>query len=215
MGKCMFRLLGKTWLAAVFSLTSSKSYLVSIGWFRSYQSKLAVTGQDEPIPWMSYAFIDFITPRLRPEFVVLEYGSGNSSLFFAKRVANVVSVEHDRTWFAYMCERVPDNVEIVYRALEVKDQYVQDCLNRGQVFDLAIIDGKERVACIKQLLASAALSQQGVIVVDDAEREEYLEAYDLLAAKGFRRIDFSGIGPIVSVKKTTSLFYRNENVLGI
>jgi hypothetical protein len=51
------------------------------------------------IPWMCFSVIEFLEKWLRKEMVVFEYGSGGSSLFLAKRVQAVYSVEHDSRWF--------------------------------------------------------------------------------------------------------------------
>jgi tRNA A58 N-methylase Trm61 len=49
-------------------------------------------------PWLTYRAIAWLEARLRPEMTVYEWGSGGSTLFFARRVAHVISVEHDATW---------------------------------------------------------------------------------------------------------------------
>jgi hypothetical protein len=60
-----------------------------------------------------------------------------------------------------------------------------------------------------------ALCPGGVIVWDDTERERYAEGQRILRARGFRKLEFVGIGPMVTVKKETSVFYRRDNCLGI
>lgn len=51
-------------------------------------------------PWLTYDAIALLTRILkdRPYARVFEYGSGGSTLFFARRAAEVVSVEHDPKW---------------------------------------------------------------------------------------------------------------------
>jgi len=55
---------------------------------------------DFEIPWFSYAAIDFLEDFLRPHMTVCEYGSGGSTLFFARRVRSVFSIEDNSEWFA-------------------------------------------------------------------------------------------------------------------
>lgn len=45
--------------------------------------------------------------------------------------------------------------------------------------------------------------------------QEYEEGVCLLNNSGFRCIDFSGFCPIVNFKSQTSIFYKNNNILGI
>ena len=80
-------------------------------------------------------------------------------------------------------------------------------------FDIIIIDGRDRVNCTKYAIYK--LKKEGVIIFDNSDRKAYKDAYDLLASTGFRRIDFWGIGPINKYEWCTSVFYRNNNVLGI
>ena len=51
------------------------------------------------MPWISFAAVDFLENVLNGNMVVFEYGAGGSTLFFAKRVKRVVSVEHDPGWY--------------------------------------------------------------------------------------------------------------------
>lgn len=49
-------------------------------------------------PWIAFAAIDFLKRILAEDMRVFEYGSGGSTLFFARRVKEVISVEHDKGW---------------------------------------------------------------------------------------------------------------------
>lgn len=62
-----------------------------------------------PMPWITfetrYAFLESF---LRPDQVVFEYGSGGSSLYYASRVGQVVSVEHEKTWYEQLRRALAD-----------------------------------------------------------------------------------------------------------
>src|SRR5437763_13704224 len=51
------------------------------------------TPLDLELPWFSYAAIDFLDLFLEPHMTVCEYGSGGSTLFFARRTKSVLSIE--------------------------------------------------------------------------------------------------------------------------
>src|ERR1700722_2721923 len=85
-------------LRAILSF-NSKGYLFKIGWFNAFDSKSPVDDYHNPLPWVTYSFIDFIKERLNKKHRVFEFGSGNSTYFYAKLAAKVVSVEHDRSWY--------------------------------------------------------------------------------------------------------------------
>jgi hypothetical protein len=52
----------------------------------------------EQQPWIAFSAVSFLKQILTREMRVFEYGTGGSTLFFAKQVKEVVSVEHDKTW---------------------------------------------------------------------------------------------------------------------
>ena|SRR5690554_1347836 len=76
-----------------------KGYLAEIGWFVAHKHKSSVNGENEPIPWLTYSFIDFLENRLNKEQSVFEFGSGNSTRYFAKKVNHISSLEHDKAWY--------------------------------------------------------------------------------------------------------------------
>ena len=52
-----------------------------------------------PTPWLSPAAVLFFDEWLTKEMVGAEYGSGISTLFFAKRTKKMISIEHYEPWF--------------------------------------------------------------------------------------------------------------------
>ncbi len=95
-------------LSMLLSLRLS-GYLIDVGWFSAFKTGEPVDKNLEPLPWLTYSFIDFITERLSKEFSVFEFGSGNSTLFFAKRVKQVSSVEHNNEWYNKLKSKIPGN----------------------------------------------------------------------------------------------------------
>lgn len=93
--KTIFQLLIEPKTLKFLLSTRLGGYLIQVGWFKSRKTGSPVGKDDEPIPWMTYPFIDFIEPRLNKNLIVFEFGSGNSTLFFSKRTGRVVSVDHD------------------------------------------------------------------------------------------------------------------------
>lgn len=179
------------------------------GWFECYGG-VPTDRRGEPLPWMPYAFIDFLDERLDPDVRVFEYGSGNSTRWFAERVGEVVSVEHDRTWFDEVHTSVPSNAEVVYRTGR---EYVSTPDEYGE-FDLVVVDGRNRVECVEA--ATDSLANDGVIVWDDSRgRPSYSSKMDELERTGFRELSFQGMGPVTANLQRTSVLYRDHNCLGI
>lgn len=191
----------------------TKGYLADIGWIESYDHQSSVDAHGDPLPWVTYSFIDFIKDRISDQHLVFEFGSGSSTLFYAKRAKAVVSVEHDQEWLNKISAQKPANAEMIFAELEANGAYSQMPVSTGKQYDIIIVDGRDRVNCCMNALP--ALSKTGVLVLDDSERDFYLPAIDFLKKSGFRELSFSGISPGLFYYKTTSVFYRSANCLGI
>jgi hypothetical protein len=192
---------------------NDKGYLDEIGWFYAYEKQAPVDQYSDPIPWVTYSFIDFIKERLKKQHTVFEFGSGNSTYFYAKHAGLVVSVEHDKGWFDKIVGTKPENAEMIFCELVRDGDYCRVPLKLEEKFDIIVVDGRDRVNCCKQALG--AVSERGVIVLDDSERGFYGEGITFLKSKGFKELAFTGISPGLFYRKATSVFYRPENCLGV
>lgn len=190
-----------------------KGYLDDIGWFKAFDTRSPVDKNGAPIPWVTYSFIDFIKERLNKQHAVFEFGSGNSTFFYAKYAGIVVSVEHDKDWYDKIIKSKPENSEMIFCELVRGGDYCHMPVKLGEKFDIIIVDGRDRVNCCKQ--AIDALSEKGVVVLDDSERESYWQGVDFLTNSGFKHLSFSGISPGLFYRKSTSVFYKDDNCLGI
>ncbi|MES2278243.1 MAG: class I SAM-dependent methyltransferase [Bacteroidota bacterium] len=192
---------------------NKKGYLREIGWFSAFDGRSPVDKHGNPIPWVTYSFIDFIRERIQKQHTVFEFGSGNSTYFYAKYAGKVVSVEHDQEWYDKIVNTKPENAEMIFTELKTDGDYCRMPLKLDQKFDIIIVDGRDRVNCCKQ--AVDAVTPGGVVVLDDSEREFYNDGVAFLKEKGFKQLSFSGISPGLFYNKATSVFYRADNCLGI
>lgn len=190
-----------------------KGYLANIGWFKAFDAQQAMDAEGRALPWVTYSFIDFIKDRLNKTQTIFEYGAGSSTLFYAQRVARVVSVEHDENWFNKIVNTKPGNSEMIFTKLETGGEYAKKARSLGEKFDIIIVDGRDRVNCCKESIH--ALSAKGVIVLDDSERDIYDEARQFLKDQNFKELSFSGISPGLFYLKATSVFYKPDNCLAI
>jgi hypothetical protein len=198
-------------LKTIFSLYNN-GYLKDMGFFESVKKKDPIDKNGNPIPWITYPAIEFLETRLNKSMDVSEYGCGNSTLWLAERVKSVLSIEHDKNWFDKVNNIKPNNVKLILKELNNGD-YSKEILNYHNNFDIILIDGRDRVRCVKNSIN--ALKVNGVIVCDDSDRKDYEKGYAFLKRNRFQRIDFWGTGAIVSIKFCTSIFYRKENCLGL
>ena len=211
--KTIFRLLREPKNLSALLSQRDFGYLLEVGWFESFKSLKSINKDGEPIPWFSYPFIDFLTPRLSKQLTVFEFGSGNSTVFFAERVKKVFSIEHNKEWYQIVNKSKPDNVDLILTKSDSSKDYL-DAIKYMNVFaDVIIVDGLHRIDCLK--VAIEKLSEKGVIILDDSERNEYKAGIDFVLQKEFKRLDFWGIAPTILFKKCTTVFYKNNNCLKI
>ncbi|MEJ2883714.1 FkbM family methyltransferase [Pedobacter sp. GR22-6] len=207
-----FSLLDPAKLRVLLSL-GFKGYLAEKGWFDAFKTKSAIDHEGKPIAWVTYSFIDFIKDRISKKHDIFEFGSGNSTIFYAEKAAEVYSVEHDKEWFEKSSKINLPNIKMIHCELQPDGDYARTAANSGKKFHIIIVDGRDRVNCCKQSLS--ALTEDGIVVLDDSEREIYAEAHRFFKANGFKHLPFTGMAPGVITSKCTSVFYRSHNTLDI
>jgi len=183
-----------------------KGYLKRVGWVQSGWANAPVDADGRPLPWYTYPCIAFLEGRVKPDMRVFEYGSGQSTRWWASRVARVDSVEDDESWMTRVSEDLPDNVDLRFAPSE-DGAYARSALDRDTRFDVIVIDGSDRNGCARVCLE--ALDEQGVIIWDNTQVPAAIRpGLDTLAAAGFLRLDFFGLGPLNMDPWCTSVLYR-------
>lgn len=202
------RKLNLGWLLLCFH---PNSVVVIEGWNYSFRTNQSVDRKGLPVPWCTYPFIYFIRSRLNKDLRIFEYGCGNSTIFYAHHVREIIAVENDNMWAQQVMQRLPVNGKIIFHQQE--RDYVAAVSNYG-LFDIVIIDGLiDRLACTE--FAVKALTTGGVIILDNSNWVEFAPCVHFLYSHGFRELPFYGQTPITFVPSQTSVFYRTSNCLGI
>jgi hypothetical protein len=137
---------------------------------------------DLELPWFSYAAIDFLEKHLTPDMDVFEYGSGGSTIFFARRAGSVVSVEDNPEWFNRVKDRVTQlgltNVSLRLFPFNFKQPVgfeTSDYLRAlcGRYPDVIVVDGSEEWTQVRPIcfrLAEDTIQDGGIIILDDSWR---------------------------------------------
>lgn len=188
-------------------------YLVKKGWYNSYRSKKSIDANKKSIPWVTYPFIAFLEKRLNKQLNVFEYGSGDSTLWYADRVQSIDAVEHHFEWYQYVSSKKKTNMEVKHVPLDYNGKYAKAVLLSGKRYDVVIVDGRDRNQCMEE--ACKALSPSGVIVLDNSERQKYQRGCIYLKEQGFKQLEFEGMSPVSTDVNVTSLFYKANNCLGL
>lgn len=192
------------------------SYFNSTGYFASVVEGKPVDQSGNEVPWMNYSIVKLLKERLEKNMSLFEYGSGFSTKFYAKHVSKVTSVEHDENWFKMVSRDKPSNCEILHVAYDPEKmggEYSQTALNQEENFDVIVVDGRDRVNCIKNSMH--ALTENGIIILDDSSRNKYKEAFDFMLSHDFKQINFCGLKSSGRKEDCTTIFYRRNNCFDI
>jgi predicted O-methyltransferase YrrM len=129
---------------------------------------LKVFGLRPELPWLGFRAIRFLDELIEKDWKILEFGSGMSTLWFAKRCSLVVSIESDKVWYekieAILREMEFKNVDYLYR---VGDQYHSLHEYRDSFFDLVLVDGFERDKTMRTAIEK--VKHGGYIYLDNSD----------------------------------------------
>jgi hypothetical protein len=179
------------------------------------------------VPWWTYGAIDEVERWLAGrdgDVRAFEWGSGASTIWLARRVAAVNSVEHFRQFGEMIQEQLTawpnatlDIVEPVASAtpaissakeghggLDFTD-YVGHIDQVGGTFGLIVVDGRAREACLKAALPR--LEPDGIIVFDNTMRRRYRQA--ISTAPVTEKV-FRGLTPTLPYPDQTSILTRAD-----
>jgi hypothetical protein len=155
------------------------------GWRRWTVSLLAIYDTrkmvDLDLPWWNLAATREVERFLerRPGARVFEYGAGASTAWLAQRAAEVVSVEHDSGFVASFREMLKPFNNVVLMECSIaqgRGSYVEAIRRAGGMFDLIVVDGRHRAACLGAALDQ--LKPDGIVLFDDSGRKRYREAIE-------------------------------------
>jgi hypothetical protein len=189
------------------------------------------------LPWTTFSATRWLDRALRQDMRVFEWGSGGSTLFFARRVRSVVTVEHDPDWHRQVADRVDHkgvkNVDLrlvlpnpARRRAESSTlphyrssvpqfssvnfvSYVESIASEPDgSLDLVMIDGRARASCAA--VALKKIRRTGALVIDDSDRDDTVPALALFEPPEWTVLHFAGPGPASRwpVSWRTSVFVR-------
>lgn len=174
------------------------------------------------VPWWTYDAIDaveaWITGHDGP-VRAFEWGSGASTLWLARRVEAVTTVEHHRGFAEHIAPALAEHPAITSLVVEPVTSadpavpsakeghggldfaaYVAAIDDAGGPFDLVVVDGRAREACL--VAALPHLADGGIVVFDNTRRRRYREA---MAAAPVTVERHAGLTPTLPYPDETSI----------
>lgn len=127
-------------------------------------------------PWLTQQANAILSSCLRKTDVGLEWGSGRSTVWFAKRVAHLISVESDPIWYEKAKKDLANanitNTEIYCYENPLKDEETENNQYCGiadnfpeNSLDFALVDGVSRSECASRVLKK--IKPAGLLIIDN------------------------------------------------
>lgn len=185
------------------------------------------------VPWWTYDAIDAVEAWIDGHdgpIRAFEWGSGASTLWLAKRVGSITTVEHHRGFAEHIAPTLAEHANITSLVVEpvasaspevpsakeghkgldfaayvaaidgaAADERASGVDGSGP-FDLIVIDGRAREACLRAALPH--LAEGGIVVFDNTRRRRYREA---IAAAPVTAVVHKGLTPTLPYPDETSI----------
>ena len=122
-------------------------------------------------PWLTQDAIRILTSLLKPTDHILEFGSGRSTIWFAKRVGKITSVENHAAWFKVVEQMLKSlNWKVDYSLVpddEHQEAGYRELLSRipDESIDLCLVDGGPRALCAVESVSK--VKRGGFVVIDN------------------------------------------------
>jgi hypothetical protein len=176
------------------------------------------------VPWWTYRAIEEVDGWFEPgrSVRVFEYGSGASTVWLAGRATEVHSVEHHPGFGAVMSRQLAPLGHVTVHVVEPQpaaapvvpsakegyggldfSAYVRTIDDVPGDFDLVVVDGRAREACLAA--ASDRLAADGIVVFDNTLRRRYREA---IRRSGLVEQRYFGLTPTLPYPDQTSVLRR-------
>jgi predicted O-methyltransferase YrrM len=151
--------------------------------------------------WLTFGAIMALEQILddKKDMRILEMGCGGSTIFFAKRCKELITLEHDRNWATMTSEHLPvatkDTPSVVWIINKPHQELLAYLrLRKPESYDLVLADGGSNYTERQELLFASAskLKKGGWLVIDNYERMVFdYTGYDVYTFDMFR---YSGRG---------------------
>ena len=130
-------------------------------------------------PWLTRVANEILASYLKESDIGLEFGSGRSTIWFAKRIKHLTSVEHNKSWFTKVQLMSQDNNlnNVDYHLFPV-DKEEGQANNAAYVrivdkfkpnsLDFVLVDGIYRDFCALGVLGK--IRPGGMLIIDNVNR---------------------------------------------
>ena len=121
-------------------------------------------------PWLVLDSVNFMENYLKPQDRGLEWGCGRSTVWFAKRIGVLTSVETDKTWHGLVSSKLADaelvNVDLHLVSKDDPEEYLKPAsVLAYESLDFVLVDGQHRHLAVTTSLP--LLKKGGILIIDN------------------------------------------------
>lgn len=147
----------------------------------SYRRQRRFEAENPAAPWFVPEAVSYLEQKVSSSWVGFEWGCGRSTLWFARRVRHITSIEGRKAWHDTIARNVAVeglDDRVTLSLAEVTSEYnvadreidryagaIDDICERG--LDFIVIDGHFREACLGKV--DGKLKPGGLLIVDNSE----------------------------------------------
>jgi hypothetical protein len=188
------------YLGSILSTLEQRGYIESIMGGRPMRNGL-------PVPLLTFPFLDFFESHDWKEFRLIEFGSGNSTIYFESKFAKIHSFETNPEWYENVRRKL---VEVEYQLISVEDLHMGNFdIKPWSGPTMALIDS----ACNRRRVASRLLEKMRpeIVVLDNSEW--YQNTTQDLVNSQYLHVPFWGLKCSEHWESCTSIFFdMNANI---
>jgi hypothetical protein len=156
------------------------NFIFKTGFFYSWIYKESLDNNKKPLPWISYSAIDYLSKLDLSKFIIFEYGSGNSTIWYLDKFKKIYSVENNDEYRKNLIFKISkiqqkEKNEKSLAPLEIfyendVSKYNNYINNFSFSFDVIMIDGAfEREECVDQVIKHVKQFSNKLIILDNAD----------------------------------------------
>lgn len=122
-------------------------------------------------PLISYRAAKRLDTLLQPGWRGIEFGSGYSTPWLARRLGFLLSIEDDAAWHARVAQLLADTetTGVVRHELRQGSAYADLAEFIDGFFDFALVDGSDRAACVAAALPK--IRRCGWVYLDNSDKD--------------------------------------------
>jgi hypothetical protein len=157
------------------------------------------------LPWLTFDAIRYLDRNVHAGQRVFEFGSGHSTLYWADKGVQLVSVEDDPQWFGMVREATRGFGQVEVGLATGEADYLDRLRQAPGDFDAILVDGSHRKGCIAA--AIDRVRPGGLLIVDNTDWHWFRNA-DALVPADWQKMEMPGFAPFIGHGSQTTIWRR-------